>query len=129
MIKFRVGDTRLKTAQLETEIPDENESVLAVGHPGGQYNSVTFGNIIDYDEIASKTEDKELGKVMIDVLWHTAHIEKGSSGGALYNAELKIIGLNYASSVNENDEFQYGFSIPGKIIAEFIEDVFSQNAK
>lgn len=47
---------------------------------------------------------------------HTAYTDSGSSGGAVLNAELTVIGVHYAGS----ESAQLGYAIPAEKIQEFL---------
>ncbi len=115
------SDKELKVFALDTEIPDRNETVFALGQPQGQNNALTVGEITNYTDIADKIDDESLKSVTFSVLWHTAFLDHGSSGGALVNADMKLVGLNYASSFKGENEFQYGFAVPSVKIKEFLD--------
>lgn len=119
VLRFRC-EKELKVLAFDTEIPRSEAPVIALGHPKGQNNALTVGKLLDYAEIASKTDDETLKKVEFEVIWHSAYLNHGSSGGALISSEMKLIGLNYALSLKENDEFQYGFAIPAEKIVQFL---------
>ena len=57
------------------------EKVTAIGSPGGDLNKITTGEILSFDQ---------------DMISTTAEIAKGSSGGGLFNAEGKLIGISAA---------------------------------
>ncbi len=57
------------------------EKVTAIGSPGGDLNKITTGEILSFDQ---------------DMIASTAEIARGSSGGGLFNAEGKLIGISAA---------------------------------
>ena len=104
-IKFADDDAKL------------GDTVIALGAPGGQVNAVTIGEVIDFTTVTLGNADPNLSNVTFVVPKHTALIKGGSSGGALLNAELELVGINYAGN---DSEFDYGFSVPLSKIREFI---------
>ena len=84
------------------------ELVLAIGNPLGLTNNVTFGLFKSMEEI--KNSD-------FLVIYHTAAINEGSSGGALVDVDGKLIGVN-TWGMDTADE--YSFSIPNYIVYIFL---------
>lgn len=98
------------TDRLDTNL-NKNETVIAVGNPGGEKNVVTFGH---YKGMA------DIGIVDFNVVNHDANINHGSSGGALCDVNGKLIGINTWG--NEKDEHD-NFAIPLKVVNEFLKDL------
>jgi S1-C subfamily serine protease len=84
------------------------ELVLAVGNPLSVENNVTFGEFNSMESIPNAT---------FKVLYHSATIHEGSSGGALVDIDGNLIGLN-SWGTEENDE--ESFAIPVYIIHVFL---------
>lgn len=115
------------TVEIADSLPEKNEPIIAVGHPGGQINVISYGEAVDIEEAdienGGKTSD-----VTFPVIWHTADIFEGSSGGALLNLDLEIIGINFAAATTEDGEFAYGYAIPAPKILEFIDANFNTDS-
>lgn len=79
-----------------------NQSVRAIGSPNSQMNVVTVGTIKDFDPTTISM---------------TALIQKGSSGGGLFNINDELIGINVAFDEN----FNY-YSIPINIVTNIARD-------
>jgi len=73
-----------KNLPIETEIPVVGEPVYAVGYHDGK---------LDF-KIGKVTDSRMLGGYYI--IRHNAVVEKGFSGGPLFNGSGKVIGLNFA---------------------------------
>lgn len=73
---------KIEKSGLTPAVPDtalqEGEAVSAIGSPSGARNTVTTGSIVGFDQ---------------DVISTTAEIAHGSSGGALFNASGRLIGI------------------------------------
>ena len=52
---------------------------------------------------------------------HTAPLDHGSSGGALINYELKLVGINYAMGNSEGADMEFGLAIPLDKVIAFLE--------
>lgn len=98
------------TDRLDTELV-KNETVIAIGNPGGEKNVVTFGH---YKGMA------DIGVVEFDVVNHDAQINHGSSGGALCDIDGNLIGINTWG--NEQDTSD-NFAIPLEVVNEFLDNL------
>lgn len=100
LLCFSVTDgTRLRVIPFG-EMPASGDDVISLGTPRGQVNSVTLGKML-YRAAADALEVEEyLSAVRFNVLYHSAHITNGSSGGALLDIDRKLIGIQYAASAS-----------------------------
>ena len=108
----------LSSVKLELGIPDRYETVVSLGSPKGQLNSVTIGAVSNYKAMEKSGDD--VSEVEFEIIWHTAYANHGSSGGALINMSLDLVGINFAVATNENGEYLYCVSVPSAKIAEFL---------
>ena len=106
----------LKVIQLETKNPEINEMLISVGQPKGQQNAITIGIIEGYTEIAIE-DDFEPD---FEVIAHNAPIDRGNSGGAIFNTDLELVGINFAGSWNDDGTFARGYGIPIETVRKFI---------
>ena len=95
--------------------PDAGDYVASLGTPGGQKNSITLGRVLSYEKLKGTDGDTE--KVTFDIIYHSALIDHGSSGGPLVNTSGELVGLNFAGFESNN----YGCAIPLSRINEFME--------
>ena len=83
-------DTGLQPLTLgDSSIIKKGETVVAIGSPLGIKNTVSTGNL-----------SGRLMDTNMDVLQFTAPISSGSSGGALFDNNGKVIGITFASIVD-----------------------------
>ena len=82
------------------------ETAIAIGNPGGLFNSVTQGII----SAASRPVTTSDGTTTV-YIQHDAAISPGNSGGALLNAYGQVIGINSAKIAADNYE-GIAFAIP-----------------
>ena len=95
--------------------PEVGEYVVSLGSPNAQKNSITYGKVLSYQELAP-SEDGSSANVTFDIIFHSALIDHGSSGGPLLNASGKLVGLNFAGFESNH----YGCAIPLSKINEFM---------
>jgi S1-C subfamily serine protease len=67
--------------------------------------------------------------VKFPVLWHSARCDNGSSGGALLDASLKLIGVNFATGQNTDGSFKFGFAVSGAKLLEFLREYELSNTQ
>lgn len=123
VVRFKVNTQNAEKALCALDISEGStaigETVICVGSPSGQMNAVTFGRLLTRENITVKGSDASLSNVQFSVFKHDAHMDNGSSGGALLNTSLKIIGINFAAG-DSGGEFKYGFAIPSEKVVEFL---------
>lgn len=115
----------LRVADMKATAPipfaDKNaevgDTVISLGSPAGQKNAITFGQVRGYGLITIDI-DKSLSDVTFPVLQHTSPIAGGSSGGAVLDGELRLIGVNFAGA--DGDSFTNGYAIPIERTLEFL---------
>ncbi len=89
--------------------PLNHEFILATGNPQSVRHMVTYGIFISMYTISS---------VDFDVIYHSAILHPGSSGGALTDINGHILGINtWSASGSDVDNF----AIPLSIIIDFLE--------
>ena len=109
----------LSSVKLELAIPDRYETVVSLGSPKGQFNSVTIGEVSNYKAVEQSTNG--VSEVDFELIWHTAYANHGSSGGALINTSLNLVGINFAVATNEKGEYLYCVAVPSAKITEFLQ--------
>lgn len=99
-----------------------NEEIVSIGRPLGNPNNVTFG-VIKGDVLGPKlTCARSESNVHFEVIKHDSYINLGSSGGALLNLDLELIGIQYAVTQDEEThEFKSGYAIPLYKVYDFLE--------
>jgi serine protease Do len=88
--------------------------VLAIGNPYGMGQTVTSG-------IVSATGRATLGLEYEDFIQTDASINQGNSGGALVDAEGRLVGINTAIFSPTGGNIGIGFAIPADL-ARFVMD-------
>ena len=94
---------------------DVGDYVVSLGSPNAQKNSITYGKVLSYQELAP-SEDGSSANISFDIIIHNALIDHGSSGGPLLNASGKLVGLNFAGFESNH----HGCAVPMSKINEFL---------
>ena len=121
LLQLALGDDEVKPVTAgRSESLMVGETVVAIGNPQGQANTVTVGVLSAIDRsIAVRTPDGMVrnyqGLVQTD-----AAINRGNSGGALLDITGKLIGINNAMASNAEN---IGFAIPVDTVKQVFQDV------
>ncbi|MBK5243015.1 MAG: serine protease [Clostridium sp.] len=118
MISF-ISDKVYTALSLAEDIPKYGDKVAAMSNPNGKRNIVTAG------KISSKKLwffNDEAGKTQYPNVKHSAIISGGSSGGALLNEDLEIVGINLGGNENIFHQFTSGMAMPNDQIHDFLEE-------
>ena len=100
----------------------DGESCIAIGNTHSKGISVTLGNISKaYDTCEYTAGSKKIR----EVLMHCAYIEKGSSGGGLFNLAGELIGITNAGESGEITLQNYAIRI--ETVENFIEEFTNNN--
>lgn len=126
------SDSRVDVAVLKVEPPNKKplpsvkfgdsdktrvgDWVIAIGNPFGLGHSVTAGII--------SARGRALGNESLDDYLQTdAAINKGNSGGPLFNAEGEVIGVNTAIFSPSGTNAGLAFSIPSNLVRQIADQL------
>lgn len=115
-VYFKSTSTNVKKLEFASSNLNSKDDVIAVGAPEGQSNTITYGNVLNYAKITLKDTSIRESNVTFDVMAHNAYTNNGSSGCPILNANLEVVGVNYAGTEN----IQRAYAIPLKKIKEFL---------
>ena len=96
------------------------EKLAALGQPGGQRNALTYGEAVEYRVPNPPSDGDKSSAIDFPVLYHTAPIANGSSGGAVVNAAGELVAVNYAGAYREDQTFAAGMAIPVSRLVEYL---------
>ena len=118
LISFR-SDKAYTPLSLAEDSPQYGDKIASMSNPYGKRNMVTAG------KIGSATfwdfED-ESEKVKYSVITHSSVISEGSSGSALLDEDLDIVGINLGGNENLFHQFVSGMAIPNDQVRAFLEE-------
>ena len=107
----------LPAAQFADALPRVGELAVALGNPLGFENSVTAGIVSGlHRAIPSGGRTPAL----IDLIQTDAAISPGNSGGALVDADGRVIGINVAYIPPEARAVSFGFAIPAPEVVDVV---------
>ena len=122
VVAFEAGSNKeYSPLKLAEGNPIVETRVAALGSPLQQFNALTLGKVLFYDNVTLSEEKAGLSDVKFEVIHHDAPINQGSSGGVLLNEQSEIVGINFATAFGqESGEFDYGCAVPTDKIKEFL---------
>jgi S1-C subfamily serine protease len=100
--------------------PERGTSVAAMGNPWVERNAITTGQVTRYRRVRFQDE---LSEIPYDLMIHSAEISSGSSGSALLNKDLEIVGINLGGGINIFRQFREGYAMPCNKILDFLADM------
>lgn len=99
--------------------PSYNEKVVSISNPEGERFVKTYGKIKSKKYYTFKSNDDLLP---IQTLKHNAYISYGSSGSALLNQQMEIVGINVGAKINIFNGFWSAVMVPSEIIQVFLKE-------
>ena len=116
LISFK-SDKVYTVLSLAEDAAKYGDKVAAMSNPYGKRNIVTAG------KIGSKgfwNYEDQAGKFKYSIIKHSALTSEGSSGSALLNEDLDIVGINLGGNENLLHQFVSGMAIPSDQIRAFL---------
>lgn len=116
-----------KPAEFDTSAVNVGQPVAAIGNPEGEGIAATKGIVsVDSEEIKITLADEAtvgtLRCIRID-----ASVNSGNSGGGLFDADGKLIGIVSAKN-GESGVEGMGFAIPSSVVYGIVQNIMAQEA-
>lgn len=115
----------LPAATLADGLPEIGELALAIGNPLGFENSVTMGIVSGLGR--SIPGAAQQAPALVDLIQTDAAISPGNSGGALVDADGRVIGVNVAylapNPPGQRGAVSIGFAIPAPTVRSVVEQL------
>ena len=113
-----VADEDYTVLSIAEEIPKYEDIVAAMSNPYRKRNIVTTGKVSTMKPIPF---GDNAGNMQYPIIKHTAMISEGSSGSALLNENLEIVGINLGGGENIFRRFINGMAMPSDRILAFLD--------
>lgn len=118
-----VDRSGLPAASFAGDLPRVGELAIAIGSPLGFENTVTAGIISGlHRTIPSAGQAPSL----VDLIQTDAPISPGNSGGALVDADGRVIGINVAFIPPEARAVSIGFAIPSPTVLDDVRQLIEK---
>jgi S1-C subfamily serine protease len=108
-----------KVLSISDKSPEYGNIVANISNPHGKRNVITAGKVVSRTPNPFGDED---GKMQHPVIKHTALISEGSSGSALMNKDLEIVGINLGGNQNLFRQHISGIAMPMDKIVDFLNE-------
>lgn len=119
---IRTDQQDLPPAEFASSLPERGTSVAAIGSPLGLENSVTAGVVSGLGRILPGAER---APALVDLIQTDAAISPGNSGGALINADGKVVGINDAYIPPTAGAVSVGFAIPAPTVTDTVDELLA----
>ncbi|MDW7668157.1 MAG: serine protease [Bacillota bacterium] len=113
------SDKDYKVLSISDKSPEYGDIVGTVSNPYGERNSITAGKVVSRKP---KPFGDESGKMQFPVIRHTAMISEGSSGSAILNKNLEIVGINLGGNENIFRQYVSGMAMSSDRILDFLNE-------
>jgi S1-C subfamily serine protease len=111
---LRVERNDLPAANWDVELPEIGSLAVALGSPLGFENTVTVGVVSGVQRTIPGSAQQS--QALVDLIQTDAAISPGNSGGALVDAEARVIGMNVAYIPPAASAVSIGFAIPAATV-------------
>lgn len=116
VISFQ-SDRELGVLPLSDEDDELNERIAVISNTNGQRDHISYGEITTEETEMFYTKDNMAGT---PVLYHNAYVTLGTSGGAIINENMEIVGMNIGAATDILGDFRYGAMIPVEKLREAV---------
>jgi len=112
-------DKEYPVVEISNESPMHKDMVVTMSNPHGERNKVTAGKIKSKEYVTFSDNEESTVDLVVE---HTALISEGSSGSALLNEKLELVGINIGGNENIYRKFLSGVAIPSDLIQKFLAE-------
>lgn len=121
---LRVADAKLTAATVSPAVAQDGQQVFAVGYPG----NVDLAQGLDQVDMITPTPPVKVSGAIstgrssrsFDTLLHTAPLAQGNSGGPLFDACGRVVGVNSFGTVTEGSGSDFFFAITMRELLPFL---------
>ncbi len=114
-----VADAAYAALPVADEIAEYGDAVASMSNPHRKRNVISAGKI---NSRKPRPFGDETGKDQYPIIKHTSVLSEGSSGSALLNEDLEIVGINLGGGENIFRQYIYGMAMPSNYILDFLEE-------
>lgn len=105
---------------INNDLINDSAHLINIGYPDGQNHAISMGYFVEYNQISVNDVSSTVNMVTFDVLITSVPVKSGSSGSALLNQDLELVGLIYAARFTDDELSIYAYAIPSEKIIEFL---------
>ncbi|SED58751.1 S1C family serine protease [Ruania alba] len=106
------------------------QGVMAVGNPLGLDSTVTTGIVSALDRPVNTTDQRSQESVVTNAIQIDAAVNRGNSGGPLFDAEGRVIGItsSIATDGQSSGSIGLGFAIPVDLATDIADQLIANGA-
>jgi len=120
VLKVKAPNEMLKPVQLgDSENLEVGQTAVAIGNPFGLGQTITTGVVSSI----GRTIQAEKGRIISGLIQTDAAINQGNSGGPLFDANGRVIGVNTMIFSPSGGSVGIGFAIPISTVKRFVPDL------
>ncbi|SHN45818.1 S1C family serine protease [Cryptosporangium aurantiacum] len=120
---IRTERTNLPAVAIRSDLPRAGEVALAIGSPLGFENTVTQGIISGVGR--QIPAEQTGGRPLVDLIQTDAAISPGNSGGGLFDARGRLVGINEAYIPPTSGAVSLGFAIPSATVVDVADQLLA----
>lgn len=123
-VLYFFSDETLNVAHFaDSETVEKGDVVLAIGNPNGYdyFGSMTMGIVSGLNRYFDIDGDG-INDMFVNYIQHDAAINSGNSGGALFDLNGDVIGINVIK-ISATDIEGMGFAIPSNLVSAICSDI------
>lgn len=107
VIRF-TAEEALSVVEFADADPAKDDRILCVGNPENEWFAISYGKVTSGMEKFGESTDHPS-----NAMKHSAYIQVGSSGGAAFGENMKLVGVTPGASLSPDGKtFYYGVLIP-----------------
>ena len=119
----RLKNSIAKAAELaSSDALHPGDTAIAIGNPRGMGISATYGKVNVITEGLDTTACDDVTSITLRVIRIDTAVNGGNSGGGLFDAEGKLIGIVNAKIIEENIE-NIGFALPINKVKSLVDNI------
>ena len=124
---FGANTTANEADILSSELVTVGEKTFAIGNANGEGISATSGILSVESEYITMTSPDTTRAIRYRVMRTDAAINHGNSGGGLFNANGKLIGITNAKNV-EDETDNMGYALPSTQVKYVVDNILDNKA-
>ncbi len=112
----------LGTIKFSKYMPNINDKLITISNPKKNKNQIDYGSYLELKNFTPDISNLDKSNIEFKVMAHSCYLDDGSSGSMLLDDNLYLVGINFATQVNNAGEYEYSYAIPYYKIIEFVND-------
>jgi len=118
LISFK-SDKKLSIVSVSENMPVKGDRIAVISSPEGEKFVRTFGKVKSSEPEKYSFNDDQSDNL---VLKHSAYEAPGSSGSAVYNEKMELVGINIGGGRDIFGRFRHGVMIPVDQVRECLQE-------